>query len=45
MFWFNLDLEPYKIYLKKEIEEVVIIIPGLGSIKKDGEPKSFLYIH
>lgn len=39
--WFNVDLEPYKIYLKEETEEVAVTIQWLESVKKNKKSKYF----
>ena len=39
--WFKVDLEPYKIYLKEDIEEVAVTIQWLESVKKDKKSKYF----
>lgn len=41
MGWFKVDLEPYEIYLKEEIEEVAVTIQWLESVKKDEKSKYF----
>lgn len=39
--WFKVDLEPYNIYLKEEVEEIVVTIQWLESIKTDKKSKYF----
>jgi hypothetical protein len=39
--WFSVDLEPYEIYLKEEIEEVAVTIQWLESVKKNEKSKFF----
>ena len=39
--WFKVDLEPYKIYLSEDIEEIAVTIQWLESIKKDEKSKYF----
>ena len=39
--WFKVDLEPYKIYLKKDVEEVAVTIQWLESVKKNEKSKYF----
>lgn len=39
--WFNVDLEPYKIYLKEETEEVAVTIQWLESVKENKKSKYF----
>lgn len=36
-----MNLEPYKIYLKKDLEEVGVTIQWLESVKKDADSKYF----
>ena len=39
--WFKVDLEPYEIYLKEDIEEVAVTIQWLESVKKNEKSKYF----
>jgi hypothetical protein len=39
--WFKVDLEPYEIYLKEDIEEVAVTIQWIESVKKDKKNKYF----
>lgn len=39
--WFKVDLEPYNIYLKENIEEVAVTIQWLESVKKTEKSKFF----
>lgn len=39
--WFKVDLEPYEIYLKEDIEDVAVTIQWLESVKKDEKSKYF----
>ncbi|MCL8009388.1 carboxypeptidase-like regulatory domain-containing protein [Gelidibacter japonicus] len=39
--WFKVDLEPYKIYLKEETEEVAVTIQWLESVKENKKSKYF----
>lgn len=39
--WFKVDLEPFDIYLKEEIEEIAVTIQWLESVKKDEKSKYF----
>ncbi|ASO05710.1 carboxypeptidase-like regulatory domain-containing protein [Arenibacter algicola] len=39
--WFEVDLEPYEIYLKEDIEDVAVTIQWLESVKKDEKSKYF----
>lgn len=39
--WFKVDLEPYEIYLKEDIDEVAVTIQWLESKKKDEKSKYF----
>jgi hypothetical protein len=39
--WFKVDLEPYAIYLKEEIEEVAVTIQWLESVKENKKSKYF----
>lgn len=39
--WFKVDLKPYEIYLKEDIEEVAVTIQWLESVKKDEKSKYF----
>ena len=39
--WFKVDLEPYKIYLKEDIEDVAVTIQWLESVKTDEKSKYF----
>lgn len=39
--WFKVDLEPYKIYLKEDVEEVAVTIQWLESVKKNEKSKYF----
>lgn len=41
MGWFKVDLEPYEIYLKEDVEEVGVTIQWLESVKKDEKSKFF----
>ncbi|MBU3024092.1 carboxypeptidase-like regulatory domain-containing protein [Zobellia galactanivorans] len=39
--WFKVDLKPYEIYLKEDIEDVAVTIQWLESVKKDEKSKYF----
>ncbi len=39
--WFKIDLEPYKIYFKEEIEEIAVTIQWLASVKANEKSKYF----
>ena len=39
--WFKVDLEPYKIYLEEETEEVAVTIQWLESVKENEKSKYF----
>lgn len=39
--WFKVDLEPYEIYLKEDVEEVAVTIQWLESVKKNEKSKYF----
>lgn len=39
--WFKVDLEPYDIYLKEDIEEIAVTIQWLESVKTDEKSKYF----
>lgn len=39
--WFKVDLEPYEIYLKEEVEEIAVTIQWLESVKADDKSKYF----
>ena len=39
--WFKVDLEPYEIYLKEDVEEIAVTIQWLESIKTDDKSKYF----
>jgi hypothetical protein len=39
--WFKVDLEPYEIYLKEEVEDVAVTIQWIESVKRDEESKYF----
>ncbi|MDE3744128.1 carboxypeptidase-like regulatory domain-containing protein [Maribacter polysaccharolyticus] len=39
--WFKVDLEPYDIYLKEELEEIAVTIQWLESVKTDKKSKYF----
>lgn len=39
--WFTVDLEPYEIYLKKEMKEVAVTIQWVESVKKSENSKYF----
>ena len=39
--WFKVDLQPYKIYLREEVEEVAVTIQWLESVKANEKSKYF----
>lgn len=39
--WFKVDLEPYDIYLKEEVEEIAVTIQWLESVKANKKSKYF----
>ncbi|MBO0355604.1 carboxypeptidase-like regulatory domain-containing protein [Muricauda ruestringensis] len=39
--WFKVDLEPYDIYLKEDVEEMAVTIQWLKSVKTDEKSKYF----
>jgi hypothetical protein len=39
--WFTVDLEPYHIYLKEEVEEIALTIQWLESVKAEMKSKYF----
>lgn len=39
--WFKIDLEPYEIFLKEDIEEIAVTIQWLESVKADKKSKYF----
>ncbi|HJS01156.1 MAG TPA: carboxypeptidase-like regulatory domain-containing protein [Flavobacterium sp.] len=39
--WFKVDLEPYEIYLKEEVEEIAVTIQWLESVKAKDKSKFF----
>lgn len=39
--WFKVDLRPYEIYLKEDVEEIAVTIQWLESVKADDKSKYF----